>query len=266
MGPKFFHVVNCVKVAPSSDLYIAQPITFESMRIAQQLAATFSIPVELCAVNFPEDDEVVPKFFGCKEHLERSVLDVGKFSIPRKLPLIKDILDRATAATDAEFIIYSNVDISVVPHFYLSLASIADEGCDAFMITRRTLSKDYTTPAQLGLMYADMGDRHPGNDCFVFRREAYAKYQLGDACIGARGFAKVLGINLILHAERFEHFKDLHLTFHIGDDRRWEADESADYSAHNLNVFRRLLQRYSQDLNKLVGNPLVDRWMANFGP
>jgi len=111
-----------------------------------------------------------------------------------------------------------------------------------------------------------MGDRHPGNDCFVCRREAYAKYQLGDACIGARGFAKVLGINLILHAQRFEHFKDLHLTFHIGDDRRWEANEWADYSAHNLNVFRRLLYRYSQDLNKLAGNPLIDRWMANFGP
>ena len=161
MSPKFAHVVNSVKVAPSSDLYIAQPITFESMRIAQQLAATFSIPVELCAVNFPEDDEIVPKFFGCRRHLERSVLDVGRFSIPRKLPLIKDILDRATAATQAEFIIYSNVDIAVVPHFYLSLASIADEGWDAFMITRRTLSKGYTTPAQLWRMYADIGDRHP---------------------------------------------------------------------------------------------------------
>ena len=266
MSPKFAHVVNSVKVAPSSDLYIAQPITFESMRIAQQLAATFSIPVELCAVNFPEDDEIVPTFFGCRKHLERSVLDVGRFSIPRKLPLIKDILDRATAATEAEFIIYSNVDIAVVPHFYLSLASIADEGWDAFMITRRTLPKGYTTPAQLWQMYADIGDRHPGNDCFVFRRETYAKYHLSDACIGARGFAKVLGINLIVHAQRFQHFKNLHLTFHIGDDRIWDAQSLADYSAHNLNVFRSLLRRYSQDLSKLAGNPLIDRWMANFGP
>jgi len=266
MSPKFAHVVNPVKVAPSSDLYIAQPITFESMRIAQQLAATFSIPVELCAVNFPEDDEIVPKFFEYCSHLERSVLDVGKFAIPRKLPLIKDILDRAIATTQAEFIIYTNVDIAVVPHFYLSLATIAEEGWDAFMITRRTLSKAYTSPAQLWRMYADPGEGHPGNDCFVFRRETYARYQLGDACVGARGFAKVLGLNLIVHAQRFQHFKELHLTFHIGDDRTWDADKWADYSAHNLNVFRGLLRRYSQELTKLAGIPIIDRWMANFSP
>jgi hypothetical protein len=266
MSVKFAHVVNPAKVAPSSDLHIAQPITFESMRVAQQLAATFSIPVELCAVNFPEDDEIIPPFFECRKHLERSVLDLGTFSVPRKLPLIKDILDRATAATNADYIIYSNVDIAVIPHFYLSLDSIISEGWDAFMITRRTLSKDYKTASQLWRMYADVGAGHPGNDCFVFRRKAYANYYLGDACIGARGFAKVLGINLIVHAQRFQHFKDLHLTFHIGDDRSWDAQSSADYSAHNLNVFRSLLHRYSQDLSKLAGNPLIDRWMANFAP
>ena len=45
------------------------------------------------------------------------MLDVVNFSIPRKLPLIKDIVDRATAATNADYVIYSNVDIGVVPHF-----------------------------------------------------------------------------------------------------------------------------------------------------
>jgi hypothetical protein len=192
------------------------------------------------------------------------VLDVGTFSIPRKLPLIKDILDSAILVTDADYIIYSNVDIAVVPHFYLSLDSIISEGWDAFMITRRTLSKDYKTASQLWRMYADVGAGHPGNDCFVFRREAYSNYDLGSACVGMQYIAKVLGINLILHAQRFHHFKNLHLTFHIGDDRIWDAKEWADYSTHNLNVFRRLLRQYSQDLSKLAGNPLIDRWIANF--
>jgi hypothetical protein len=266
MSVKFAHVVNPVKVAPSSDLHIAQPITFESMRVAQQLALTFSIPVELCAVNFPEDDEIVPAFFGCRKHLERSVLDVGTFSIPRKLPLIKDILDRAIAATNADYIIYSNVDIAVVPHFYLSLDSIVSEGWDALMITRRTLAKNYTSPAQLWRMYSDIGDRHPGNDCFVFPREVYANYHFGDACIGARGFAKVLGINLIVHAQRFQHFKELHLTFHIGDDRIWDDDKYADYSKHNLNIARQVLHRFSQQLGTVAGNPLIDRWLPKLAP
>jgi hypothetical protein len=265
MSVRFVHVVNPVKVEPSSDLYVAQPITFESMRVAQQFAASFSLETQLCAVNFSEDNEIVPSFFERRKHLERSVLDVGSFSIPRKLPLIKDILDLATAATDADYIIYSNVDIAVVPHFYLSLDSIIREGWDAFMITRRTLSKDYRSVSQLWRMYAEKGDRHPGNDCFIFRREAYASYDLGEACIGVRGFAKVLGINLIVHAQKFEHFKDLHLTFHIGDDRIWDAKEWADYSIHNLDVVRRLLRHYRQDLKKLAGNPLIDRWVAKFG-
>lgn len=260
MSVTFAHVVSPVKVPASSDLYVAQPITFESMRVAHQVAASFSIKIELAAISFPEDDEIVPPFFGVRKHLDRSVLDVGKFSNPRKLPLIKDILDRAAAATKADYLIYSNVDIAVVPHFYLSLASIAEEGWDAFMITRRTLPKEYSAPSQLWRMCADIGEPHPGNDCFVFRRDAYAQYDLGEACIGARNFAKVLGLNLIVHAKRFCHFKDLHLTFHIGNDRVWRSDKWADYSMHNREIMRRLFVQYADKISKLKGNPLIDRW------
>ena len=70
----------------------------------------------------------VPAFFGCRRHLERSVLDVVTFSIPRKLPLITDIVDRATAAPNADYIIYSNVDIAVVLHLSLWIASLAKGG------------------------------------------------------------------------------------------------------------------------------------------
>lgn len=266
MGARFAHIVSPVKVGPSSDLYVAQPITFESLRVAQRFAASCSLDVDLCAVNFPEDDEIVPPFFECRKHLKQSVLDVGSFAVPKKLPLIKDILDLATAAVEAEYFIYSNVDIAVVPHFYLSLDDIARECWDAFMITRRTLSGNYTSPAQLWRMYADLGDRHPGNDCFVFRREAYAEYDLGEACIGARNFAKILGVNLIVHARRFRHFKDLHLTFHIGDDRNWDRAQWADYSAHNRNIMRRLLLQYGPELANRMENPLVARWIAKIAP
>jgi hypothetical protein len=253
-----------VKVGPSSDLYIAQPITFESMKVAQQFARAFSLDVQLCAVNFPEDDEIVPSFFGCRKHLHRSVLDVDTFSISRKLPLIKDILDCAASAADAEFIIYTNVDIAVLPNFYVSLDGILKEGIDAFMVTRRTLSKQYKAASELWRMYADIGDAHPGDDCFVFRRDTYAKYDLGDACIGAKYIARLLAFNVIIHAHRFERFNNLHLTFHIGDERIWHNDKWADYSAHNERVLRRVVHQY-KEAGKLVGNPLVDRWIKKFG-
>ena len=262
----FTHIVSPVKVPVSSDLYIAQPITFESVRVARDFAAAHSIGVELCAVNFPDDDAIVPEFFDIRKHLDRSVLDLQAFSIPRKLPLIKDILERATAETHGQYIIYSNVDIAVVPHFYVSLDSMIREGWDAFMITRRTLSKDYTAPSQLWQMYADIGAKHSGNDCFIFRRDAYEQYDLEGACIGARGFAKVLGINLIVHARRFKHFKDLHLTFHIGNDRVWRDEKYADYSKYNRGIAGKLLEKYSEKLNSLRGNALIERWLPKLAP
>jgi hypothetical protein len=262
--PRFVHVVNPVKVGPSSDLYVAQPITFESMRLAQRMAADFSLDVQLCAANFPEDDEIVPSFFGCRKHLHRSVLDVDTFSIPRKLPLLKDILDSAAIASDAEFIVYTNVDIGLLPNFYLSLDRIVREGFDACMVTRRTLSKEYKAPSELWKIFADIGDPHPGDDCFVFRRDAYQKYDLGDACIGIKYIARLLAFNLIIHARRFERFKNLHLTFHIGDDRVWHDDKWSDYSAHNERVLRRVVCHY-KETGKIVSHPLVDRWIRKFG-
>lgn len=266
MKHSFAHIVSPVKVGPSSDLYIAQPITFESMRIAREQAAASSIKVELCAVNFPEDDEIVPAFFKRGEHLKRSIQDVGTFSIPRKLPLIKDILDAIVPASDAEYIIYSNVDIGLVPHFYQSVAAIIDEGHDAFMITRRTISKDYTDVSQLWRMYADVGEKHSGNDCFIFRRDVYPNYYLGEACIGARVFAKVLGLNLIVQAKNFRHFKELHLTFHIGNERSWRPNKYIDYERHNRAVAREILHRHRDKLPQLKGNALVDRWLPKIAP
>src|SRR5262249_16608039 len=153
-------------------------------------------------------------------------------------PLLADILDAAKSKSDAEFIIYTNADIAVVPHFYVTLDRLIATGLDAFMVTRRTLTKDYESPTELWQMYADVGEEHPGDDCFIFRRDISAQYELGEACIGIKYVARLLAFNLILHAERFEHFKNLHLTFHIGDDRIWDDEKWADYTAHNERFFR----------------------------
>jgi hypothetical protein len=81
----------------------------------------------------------------------------------------------------------------------------------------------------------------------------------------ARGFAKVLGINLIVHAQQFHHFKELHLTFYIGDDRIWDDDKYADYSKHNLNSARQVLHRFSQQLGTVTGKS-VDRSLDPCSP
>ena len=60
--PRIAHIINPVSLAASSDLALAQPITFESMRIAQRQAIG-RIPVDLLAVGYPEDQPMMPEGF-----------------------------------------------------------------------------------------------------------------------------------------------------------------------------------------------------------
>jgi hypothetical protein len=216
------HIVNPVKVNESSDLYTAQPITFETLRIAGEFAES-KVDVSQFAAAFPEDFPIIPDHLGKTRPLERSILDFPGFFSGRKLPLIKDILDRLYEETRADYLIYTNVDISPLPHFYVFLKLIINQGYDAFIVNRRTIAKNYSGISEIPSMFADIGDTHPGCDCFVFKRELYPKFVLGNVVIGCEFFGLTLRTNVMVFSRQFNHFKDLHLTFHIGDDRTWKT-------------------------------------------
>ncbi|NEQ76703.1 MAG: hypothetical protein F6K23_28905 [Okeania sp. SIO2C9] len=111
------HIINPVIVPESSDLFVAQPITFQTMKNAQAQAQG-KVNVTLYSAQYPEDESIVPDGFVKAPNLEASVLDVGKFAVPRKLPFIKDILDRLhEASQNADYLIYTNVDIALQPHY-----------------------------------------------------------------------------------------------------------------------------------------------------
>lgn len=241
---KLAHIVNPVAVSPTSDLFVAQPVTFESMRIARDFADD-ELDVHLLCAHYPEDDPMAPNDFLWTEHLTRSVLDVGSFQHSRKLPLLKDILDRMYAAAgDADYLIYTNVDIALQPHFYRTVREVIRSGRDAFVINRRTISSQFARTEQLPLMYAALGAAHPGYDCFVFARHLYPHFFLADVCIGANRIGKVFLLNLLCTAERFHEFADLHMTFHIGDDRVWRAEEFSDYDKHNDHQLEEVWARF----------------------
>lgn len=254
---KIDHIVNPIIVTESSDLFFAQPISFETMKVAQKFAAEH-VNVTLYSAQFPEDHPIVPTDFLKTPDLKRSVLALGNFKIQRKLPLIKDILDRLYEVSDADYLIYTNSDIAVLPHFYLSICKIINQGYDAFVINRRTISKDYYQVKDIPLMYAEIGQPHPGYDCFIFARKVYPKYQLCSVCIGTNWIGKALLVNLICNAWRFQEFKDLHLTFHRGDDRVWLADEFADYALHNYGEICKLITSY-HTAGRLSPHPLVKK-------
>lgn len=229
---KIAHIVNPVIVNEASDLYSAQPVTFESMWQARNYAAE-TVDVELFSAQFPEDRALVPEWITPTKDLERSVLDFGSFQHQRKLPLLKDILDRLKESADADYFVYSNVDIALMPYFYTAVSQLINSGHDALVINRRTIEKEPSDPSDIMLMWSQAGEPHPGHDCFVFSRDMLARLNLGNVCLGINWVGRVLLWNLMLHSDNFRLFTDLHLTFHLGDDKAWKDNSLGDYVAHN---------------------------------
>lgn len=255
---KVAHIINPFKVSQSSDLYFAQPVTFETMKAAKKFTGE-EVEVELLSVCYSEDYEVVPAYFTKIGNLNRSVLDIIKPEKKKKLPLIKDILDMAFHNTEADYLIYSNVDIALMPAFYKAIKKIIEDGYDAFVINRRTIKNNYNDIKDIPLMYAETGEPHPGFDCFVFKRDMYKHFNLGTACVGANWIGRVLIANLITNAVKFRIFDNLHLTFHIGDDRSWKNHEFYDYDRHNETQLYNTLLHFSK--NKKLTHPMLEQFL-----
>lgn len=228
------HVINPAAVPPSSDLYAAQPVTFRSMAAAREFTGG-DADVSLYAVqNRGEPVLPLPEGFVRLPDLTRTVAGAGRFAVSRPLPLLADILDRAyQAAEGAGYIVYTNADIALQPFFYSTIGRLIRQGHDAFVINRRTIPGQSAGLEALPLLYAATGDSHPGHDCFVFRRELYPAFRLGRVAVGVRLVGRVLLWNMLAAAENFEEYKNLHLTFHLGNRQSWKDQRFQDYDRFN---------------------------------
>lgn len=245
---KIAHIVNPVKVKKSSDLFGAQPITFETMRIAKEYAKNIA-DITLFSAQYSEDEDFIPHIFTKTENLERSILDLKKFRRKRKLPLLRDILDRLYTSSDADYFIYTNCDIGLMPYFYATLVKLIKNGYDAFVINRRTIPKVYRSVDDISLIYSEIGESHKGWDCFIFKKEFYPEFELGNVCVGIGGIGRVLIWNLVSVAKKFGEFKNSHVTFHIGNERIWRNEEYSDYTIHNRKEAQSVLEKIDEKFN-----------------
>lgn len=237
---KLLHLINPVKVAKNHELYTAQPITFSSMIKAKNTAIISDYEVVLATTQFEEDKEIIPRDFVQLSNLSKSVNDVNSILQKRKLPLIKDILQKSKEVENVDYIIYTNVDIGLMPFFYESVFKYINEGHDAIVINKRRLSSNYTDLKQLNDIYTDLGKSHPGFDCFIFKTELLDKFILDDICVGVPFIGVSLLHNLVAYAEKPKIVLDRHLTFHIGMSiLDFERDV---YYKHNRNVFFQKIQ------------------------
>lgn len=257
------HIISPVVADPESDLLIAQPITFSTMETASEFSRG-SVNVSLFAVQFRGEPLVaLPHEFIRVPDLTRSVVDLKKFEKARKLPLIKDILDRLYQTDRADYMIYTNADIALQPYFYSAVSRIIEQGYDAFIINRRTIPGHYQHSEDIPLMYAEIGEPHRGYDCFVFRRDIYPLFKLGTICIGTAWIGRVLVANMVVYANKFREFRNAHLTFHIGDAMHWRQDGYEDYVRENHNEYMRIFNILESEHGEF--NPVVRSYLLDTG-
>lgn len=257
------HVVHPGRVDASSDLHAAQPVTFATMENAAEFARG-AVDVRVQTVLFRDEaDMELPASFHRIPELERSIADIRPFRVRRKLALLRDILDAGCRRSGGEYVAYTNADIALQPHFYLAVAALVGQGYDAFVINRRTIPASYTSLGDLPLMYAELGEPHPGYDCFVFRRDVLPLFQLGLIHVGSAGIGRALLANLVRHARRFRECRDAHLTFHLGDACAWRREEYGDYVRENWSEYLRL---HRQLFGAAGGDPLVRSYLLETGP
>ncbi len=197
--------------------------------------SVFKDQIIQCTTQFEEDEAIVPDYFLKLSNLEKSVLEVSPVLKNRKLPLIKDILDKTKEINDFSYCIYTNVDIALMPHFYDAVFNYINKGHDAIVINRRRLSKNNDALNDLSLMFADLGKSHPGFDCFVFKKELLEKFLLDDICVGISFLEAALVHNIASFAEKPLFVPDAHLTFHIGMDVL--VNRENEFYKHNRNIF-----------------------------
>ena len=228
---KIAHIVNPVKVAKNNQLFAAQLITFESMMAAKNQSNLSDIELIQCCTQYSEDEEVVPSYFKKLSNLKRSVKDVNSKLNGRKLPLIKDILFKTLEIENVDYIIYTNVDIALMPFFYDTVHQYIKEGNDFISINRRRLENKYDAVKQLPQMYAELGKSHPGFDCFIFKQSLLEKLHLDGICVGVPFLEVSLLHNLLSVAENPKILFDKHLSFHVG--MNVLGFKKDDYYSHN---------------------------------
>lgn len=266
--PKIAHIINPVKVAKSNDLHAVQPITFQSIINAKRFCDQ-SENIRLYTVQFEVDKAIIPKEFQHLSNLSRSVLDVNQNLKKRPLPLVKDIFEKFKEIESADYYLYTNMDIAVMPNFYDSLFAYIQQGHDVVIINRRRLLNHYNSVEQLPLMYADLGKSHPGFDCFLMHKSLLEKLILGNICVGISFFETTLIHNLFSYAKKPLFVPDAHLTFHIGMEVLVPRKNS--FYEHNrkeffTNIYPKLKPHFSLKKFPYASLPIYKRaikWMLN---
>lgn len=208
-------------------------------------------PVKLIAATFTDEAHATPVGFAASPTLVTKASDLKEFRRPRPLPLIREIMaspEVRNGSCESDVIVYSNCDIAVMPFFYQFIGQEmgSQGGPDAMIANRRTISPLATAPkdySDLVSCFLQCGTKHAGCDCFALSREILERFDFGDCFIGNEWFDRSFMINIVAHARQPRYLEDVHLTFHLGDDRSWSREGYSDQNLFAISELEGILQR-----------------------
>lgn len=242
MEIKVSHIINPINDIEKPELQYIQAVTFESLRNALKFygSSTPQVSLNICSTQYPEDHVSIPTFIQKLSDLDQSVLDINQKLNGKKLPLIKDILNIGVQETKADYLIYTNIDIALQPHFYDFVAHKIINGHDAIVINRRRIPFK-VKPAEeasqhLINYYGTIGRSHPGFDCFIIKKSVLEQFILNNICIGISFLETALIHNIAAFSKNPLYVLDQHLTFHLGTEVLVPRKKNPFYW-HNRNIF-----------------------------
>lgn len=255
---KIAHIINPFEPKIDSDLFKAQALTMQSMIKAKNNAPD-DAQVSLYAVHFEDEDVQLQVDFERLPYLEKSVQDKCNFTNQLRLPLISEILKKGTAL-DADYIIYTNIDITIMPHFYSRVAELVADGTEGLIINRRRISERHFNHSELDKMELDKGLSHPGFDCFVIKNNLIDRFELADICIGVPYIGIAVSQNMFAFCESLKLITDEHLTYHIGLEI-FKKRAPKEYVRYNRNEFHKVM-KYLLPITKLENWPYSNSILA----
>ena len=211
----------------------------KSMSNARKLA-TGTVEVELVTIKHKQENVKIPTEFKIASDIEKyawEYIPALKDILPhRPLPRLVDIIAGLNISSDAEYFIYTNLDIGLYPNFYIQIKEMLDMGYDALCINRIDLPKkfkDVTLDVNaIDLILKVNGKRHPGIDCFVFKKDIVPSLNLGNVYVGFPPVGMVLKTQIETNSKNFYWVKDQVLTYHLGYDKPW-ANSNSPYLREN---------------------------------
>jgi hypothetical protein len=248
---KIFHLFSPVYKDPDHELMRAQTVTLESMRVAATLTEIVepNVSIEMAATALPEDIKAIPESFTKLDDLTLTSEEVAEFKNKRRLPLMYEILSRGRDAIlgigteDHTYLIFTNVDIALAPHFYNYCAWLARRDYDFAVINRRAIEDYYGGVEDLAAMQSEIGGRHPGMDCFIIKADLLKYLEPTQAIVGMGAVERSLYYNMMAYTKKSVVIKNAHATFHIGLDSDWTGGAYKDYAAFNKEETVKLVSR-----------------------